>query len=408
MTLKKQLNHYKDVILLGAIAIVTGIIIGAIETLFGKGLSEIAAIRANHVYQLTPFLPLAGLLIVFVYSKIGKNSSKGMSLIFLAASNKDVEIPKRLVPLLMASTWLTHLFGGSAGREGAAVQIGGTVARSIEKAIGRRLNIKNSSKILIITGMAAGFAGMFQTPIAAIFFAMEVLTAGVIEYGALFPCIVASFTANYTSHFLGLEKLSVDLHSSLQFKTDIILKVVLLGIVSGIIGGVFAYFLKTSRNFFNERISNPMLKVIIMGCVLSVLFMLLHTGRYSGSGENLIKAAFSNSKIYGYDWILKITLTILTLTAGFQGGEVTPLFSIGASLGVIISPLLGLPIELTAALCFVAVFGSATNTILAPIFVGGEIFGYEYLPYFFVVSAIAYVFNGNQSIYSAQKVLNNI
>lgn len=398
--LKKTLKHYKDELILGLTAIAVGIIVGAIETLFGRGLSEITNIRNKYVYLLIPCLPLAGMLIVFTYSKIGRNSIKGMSLIFSAAFKEEDTIPKRLVPLLMISTWLTHLFGGSAGREGAAVQIGGTVAHSV----GKRVKIKNGSRILLITGMAAGFAGMFQTPVAAIFFAMEVLTAGVVEYCALFPCIMASFAASLTSHALGLEKLTVNLSRSLELDIYLILKVILLGVIFGVVGGLFAYIFNFSKEFFRKRISNPYLRIFVMGLMLSVLLLLLHKGRYSGSGENLIVASFSNGKIYNYDWILKFILTILTVSAGFQGGEVTPLFSIGASLGVVIAPVLGLPAEFAAALGFVAVFGGGTNTVIAPVFVGAEVFGTDYLPYFFIVSAIAYVFNGNKSIYSKQRI----
>lgn len=405
---KNTLYHYKDVLLMGLIAIVIGIIVGAIETVFGKGLTVITNIRANQFFKLAPFLPLAGILIAFTYAKIGKNSIRGMSLIFSASVNEEEKIPKRLVPLLIVSTWLTHLFGGSAGREGAAVQIGGTVAHSIERPIRKKLNIKNSYKILLITGMAAGFGGIFQTPIAAVFFAMEVLTAGAVEYCALLPGIIAAFTAYYTSHALGLTKLTVDLNIALEANIFLFLKIGLLGILCGIVGGLFAYFFKFSKGACSNLIKNPILRILIMGCILSALFMLLYQGRYSGAGDNLVKAAFFHEKIYGYDWILKFILTILTISAGFQGGEVAPLFSIGASLGIILAPVLGLPAEFAAALAYVAVFGSATNTILAPIFIGGEIFGFEYLPYFFAVSAIAYVFNGNQSIYSDQRRLADI
>ncbi|HOV25633.1 MAG TPA: chloride channel protein [Pseudobacteroides sp.] len=401
LSLKKISSNYRDVFLLSFIAIIIGIIVGAIDTLFGRVLLEITDIRSNYIFQLIPFLPLAGIIIIFTYSKIGKNSIKGMSLI-LSIEFKEGTIPKRLVPLIMASTWLTHLFGGSAGREGVAVQIGGTVARSI----GRQLSIKNNSKTLLITGMAAGFAGLFQTPVAAIFFAMEILT-GPVEYYALIPCIIASFVASYTSHTLGLEKFGVNLNCSLELSIYLILKVVLLGILFGIIGGLFAYILNLSKRFFGNRISNPILKIFILGCILSFLLLLLHKGRYAGLGVNLIEASFFNEKIYGYDWLLKFLLTILTLSAGFQGGEVTPLFSIGASLGAIISPILRLPTEFAAALGYIAVFGSATNTIIASIFIGAEVFGYDYLPYFFIVSSISYVFNGNNSIYSSQKILND-
>lgn len=404
LSVKKTLNSYKDLILLGFLAVIIGIIVGTIDTLFGKVLLEITNFRSNYVFCLLPFLPLAGLLIIYTYLKIGKNTIKGMSLIFSVRFKDEDTIPMRLVPLIMVSTWLTHLFGGSAGREGVAVQIGGTIAHSL----GKRLKIKNSSKIFLITGMSAGFAGLFQTPIAAIFFAMEIFVAGFIEYYALIPCIIASFVASYTSHALGLEKFSVNLNYTLKVNIYLILKIALLGILFGIIGSLFAYILNFSKKFFSKLINGPILRILIMGFILSFLILVLHKGRYAGLGTNLIEASFYNEKIYGYDWVLKFLLTILTLSAGFQGGEVTPLFSIGASLGVIISPILGLPTDIGAALGYVAVFGSATNTFLAPIFIGGDVFGYDYLPYFFVVSAIAYIFNGNKSIYSAQKISGDI
>jgi H+/Cl- antiporter ClcA len=399
-SLKKALFKYKDLFLLSFIAILIGIIVGSIDTLFGKVLLEITRIRNSHVYFLIPFLPLAGILIAFTYSKIGKNSNKGMSLIFSAAFKEDDIIPKRLVPLAITSTWVTHLFGGSAGREGVAVQIGGTVGHSI----GRRLSIKNSSKILLITGMSAGFAGLFQTPLAAIFFSMEVLTVGTVEYSALLPCVIAAYVAKFTSQALGLKEAGIHLDVFIDFNGYFILKIALLGILFGIIGGFFAYLFSLTKKFLLNHITNPMLRIFLVGCIVSAAILLLHKGRYAGFGTNLISAAFHHEKIYGYDWILKLILTILTLSAGFQGGEVTPLFSIGASLGAVISPIFGLPMEFAAALGYVAVFGSATNTILAPIFIGAEVFGYDYIPYFFIVSAIAYVFNGNRSIYSAQKM----
>ncbi len=402
--LKRTLGNYRDVLLLGLIAVVIGIAEGAIDTLFGKVLLEINNIRNNHVFKLIPLLPLAGVLIVFAYSKLGKDSIKGMSLIFSVEFNEEDTIPKRLIPLAMASTWLTHLFGGSAGREGVAVQIGGTVAHSI----GKRLSIKNSSKILLIAGMSAGFAGLFQTPIAASFFAMEVFIAGSVEYCALFPCMIASFIGSYTSQILGLQKFSVNLNCPLELNVYLILKISLLGIIFGIIGGLFAFALNFSKKFLNNHISNAILRIFIIGCVLSALLLILHKGRYAGSGSNIIEASFSNGKIYVYDWLFKFLFTILTMSVGFQGGELVPLFSIGASLGAVISPALGLPNELASALGYVAVFGSATNTILAPIFIGGEIFGFKYLPYFFIISAVAYVFNGNKSIYSLQKVSDDL
>lgn len=396
---KNLMNDYKNVLIFGIISIVIGLLVGAMDALFGRVLLSITDFRNSNAIKLIPFLPLAGMCIVLTYKRIGKNSMKGMSLIFAAGFEEEDIIPKRLIPLVILSTWITHLFGGSAGREGVAVQIGGAVSHTI----GRKINLKDSSKILLIAGMAAGFAGLFQTPIAAIFFAMEVLTVGTLEIGALFPTIVASFIASYTSHVLGLEKFNVNLNVPIEFSALLFVKMILMGILFGVVGGLFAHFLNICKKRLNKTIQNPITRILIIGCILSALLLVLHQGRYAGLGTNIISQCFTGGEIYWYDWILKITLTILTLAAGFQGGEVTPLFSIGASLGVVIAGVMGLPLEFTAALGYAALFGSATNTILAPVFIGMEVFGYDYLPYFFIVCALAYVFNGNKSIYTAQR-----
>ncbi|HHV10843.1 MAG TPA: voltage-gated chloride channel protein [Clostridiales bacterium] len=393
-------KEYKNILIIGIISIGIGILVGAIDALFGRVLLALTDFRTQHFNLLIIFLPLIGVFIVYTYQRIGKNSAKGMSLIFAAGFEEENVIPKRLIPLVMVSTWLTHLFGGSAGREGVAVQIGGALSHTI----GRKIGLQDSSKVFLITGMAAGFAGLFQTPVAAIFFAMEVLVAGSVEYGALFPSIVASFVASYTSHLLGLEKFRVELHSSLGLSLPFAFQMIFLGIIFGVVGGLFAHILAYSKNHFNKRFKNPLLKIFIMGCMLSVLLFLIHHGRYSGLGTNLIQNSFLGEQVYWYDWLLKAAFTILTLAIGYQGGEVTPLFSIGATLGVVLSGFLGLPVQFVAALGYAALFGSATNTILAPIFIGVEVFGYDYLPYFFVVCAIAYVFNGNKSIYGAQRI----
>ena len=170
------------------------------------------------------------------------------------------------------------------------------------------------------------------------------------------------------------------------------------------VGGLFAHVLGKMKKILGDLIKNPILKIFVIGIILSILLIVMHTGRYSGLGTNLISSSFNGSSIYNYDWILKFIFTIVTLAAGFQGGEVTPLFSIGASLGVFLGNLMGLPIELVAALGYACVFGGATNTFIAPIFIGAEVFGFEYVPLFFVACSLAYIFNGNKSIYSAQKI----
>lgn len=404
--LKKIYGEYKDIIILSFIALFIGVIVGVIDACFGRVLISITEFRDENVIKLVPFLAIAGLAIIYTYNKVGKNSIKGMGLIFDTAYGKEEMIPKRLIPLVILSTWVTHLFGGSAGREGVAVQIGATVANGI----GDRINIKNSKRSFLIIGMAAGFAGLFQTPIAAVFFALEVLMAGLLEYTALLPALIAAFTASFTSNYLGLEKFTFALQTNIAFDINTILKVSVAAILFGIVGGFFAHLLAYCKAKFNKIFKNLYIKIIVVGALLSILFIILHKGRYCGLGTNLISMSFGTNEIYVYDWILKFALTIITLSAGYQGGEVTPLFSIGTSLGIILGSLLGLPVELVAALGYAAVFGSATNTLIAPIFIGAEVFGFTYIPFFFISCAIAYVCNGNKSIYSGQKLLdyNNI
>jgi len=397
--MKKIYEEYKEIIIYTIIAAIIGVIVGIIDTIFGKVLLKITEVRNDNVIKLLPFLALAGILIIMLYRKFSEESLKGMGLVFQTGHGEIDEIPKRLIPLVILSTWITHLFGGSAGREGVAVQLGATISNSISK----KLKFINKPRIFLVVGMAAGFAGLFQTPLAATFFALEVLVAGSLVYEALLPVLTASFVASLTSYFLGLEKFSATIDETINLNGSNIFKIIIVAILFGIVGGVFAKLLEVSKKFFASKIKNPIKKIFIMGCGLSIILLLIHFGRYSGLGTNLINASFSNGKIYSYDWAFKIILTILTLAAGYQGGEVTPLFSIGASLGVVLASLFGLPSLLIAALGYIAVFGSATNTLLAPIFIGIEVFGTENIIIFVIVCIIAYVFNGNKTIYSLQK-----
>ena len=222
-------------------------------------------------------------------------------------------------------------------------------------------------------GMAAGFGGLFQTPIAATFFALEVLTLGQLSLPILVPTLIASFVASTTSHLLGLEK--------------------------------FSHFVSESLTKVASLLPNPYYRVLLGSVVLTCLLLILWKGRYTGLGTNLIALSVGGGTIYPLDWLLKLLLTVFTLSLGFQGGEVTPLFAIGASLGAVLAPVLGLPIPLVAGLGYLSVFGSSTNTLLAPIFIGVEVFGpANALPYA-IVMAFAYLINHKTSIYGQQKML---
>ncbi|MCQ2089551.1 MAG: chloride channel protein [Fibrobacter sp.] len=405
------------------VAVALGAVVGALMAFFGQVLLAVGGLRDAHPIYFIPGLALAGVGIVLAYKKWGKGAERGMGVVFAVGQGKESHIPLRLIPMVAVGTWLTHLFGGSAGREGVAVQIGGALGHNISK----KLPFENASHIMLVAGMAAGFSGLFQIPMAATAFALEVLIVGHMDLMALLPAAVAAFTACKVSSLCGLEKFSVDLNGLLgdgsvgalfmhdgALDMNFVVKLALLGVLFGVIGGGFAKLLSLAKEFFAKKFPDGMKRIAIMGVSLSAIFLLLWQGRYSGLGTNLIDMCFSGAGIadgsniaggiQSYDWVLKFALTILTLAAGFQGGEVTPLFSIGATLGATSAVMFGLPFPLVAALGYAAVFGSATNTLWAPILIGCEVFGFDCLPAFFVVCIAAYVCNGGQSIYNQKKL----
>ncbi|SDQ19887.1 H+/Cl-antiporter ClcA [Streptococcus equinus] len=382
-------------------SLLIGFLIGCVDTVFGRVLLMLSAFRTENFNYVIPFLGLIGLVIVFLYQKADSRASKGMGLLFAVSQGDEKEIPLVMLPLVTVATWLTHLFGGSAGREGVAVQLGATISHAFSKFF----SFENSSRLFLVTGMAAGFAGLFQTPLAAVFFGLEILVLGKLQLSALLPMTIASFVASATSHTLGLEKFSHFVDVSLTFNPWLFCKLALLGLIFGLVGNAFAALLAFAKQKAKEVMDNPYYRILFGGIVLSLLFLMLYHGRYSGLGTNLIDASFSGKDIYFYDWLLKLVLTVATLAIGFQGGEVTPLFAIGASLGVVLANVFGLPVEFVAAAGYISVFGSATNTLLAPIFIGGEVFGFANLPYFALVMIFAYSLNRNHSIYTGQEVL---
>lgn len=416
------------------IGIILGAVIGALIACFGDISDRLSVIRDTNPLYFIPALALGGAAIAFAYKKWGRWTERGMDQVFAVGLNKETDFPLVAIPMAAVSTWITQLFGGSAGREGAAMQIGSALSYNISK----KLPFENAAHIMLVTGLAAGFAGIFQAPMAATAFALEVLLVGHFELAALMPAAAAAFTACKVSSMLGFHKFSVDLNSLLDasgFTASIftnegtldgsmLLKLALIGVLFGIVGGGFAKLLGLSQDFFAKKFPNSIKRIAIMGVGISVLLLVFFQGRYAGLGTNLLDMCFASANaagdaanavgtaadlgnaagIAGYDWIIKFALTILTLSAGFVGGVVTPLFAIGATFGVFVAGMFGMPVTLAAALGFAAVFASASNTLWAPILIAGEIFGFNCLPAFFIVCTVAYICNGGQSIYKQKKI----
>lgn len=400
----KRIKGMKETIFYVIAALFLGAVIGCIDALFGRVLIAITDFRGRYIQILIWFLPIAGLFICWMYHHFNETSLKGMTLVLEAAQGKREDIPLALVPLVMICTWITHLFGGSAGREGVAVQIGATLSHWFA----RRFKFADNRTILLIAGMAAGFGGLFQTPFAAVFFAMEVVVTGKMLYQAFLPSLVAAVTASTVSNTLGLEKFEVPFKQSFNLsESKTMFYMVILGVAFGLTGRVFSVLLKKSREFMAEKFENPYKRIGFVSIPLSVILFVLWNGRYCGLGTNLISQTFTGGEIFIFDWIIKLLLTVITLSIGFQGGEVTPLFSIGASLGFCLGNLFGISSVLCGALGYAAVFGSATNTLIAPFLIGVEVFGTKNTLAFLIVCSIAYIVNGDRCIYGAQESLHN-
>lgn len=382
-----------------AVAAAVGVTAGALAAVFGRGLLAIGAVRDAHPGRWLPFLPLAGAVIAWCYRRWGSRAGRGMGLVIDAAFDEEETIPRRLIPMIFLSTWATHLFGGSAGREGVAVQMGAALGRGA----GRLLPMQNAKKLLLKAGMAAGFGGLFRTPFAAALFAVEVTAVGRLDLEALLPVLAASLTASWTSGALGLEKFTVELTGLPVLDGPMALRLACLGLCFGLVGALFAIGLGRAKAFLGQRMHNPVARAVLVGAVVAAASLACHWGRYSGLGTNLITAAFAGGAVYWYDWLAKLVFTVVTLAGGFQGGEVTPLFSIGASLGVWLAPLAGVPVPVAAAAGYCAVFGAASRTLLAPALITGEVFGWEFLPFGLLCCAAARVCSGGATIYPAQR-----
>ena len=382
-----------------AVAAAVGVAAGALAAVFGRGLLAIGAVRDAHPGRWLPFLPLAGAIIAWCYRRWGSRAGRGMGLVIDAVFDEEERIPRRLIPMIFLSTWVTHLFGGSAGREGVAVQMGAALGRGA----GHLLPMQNAKKLLLKAGMAAGFGGLFRTPFAAALFAVEVTAVGRLDLEALLPVLTASLAASWTSGALGLEKFTVELTGLPVLDGSMALRLACLGICFGLAGALFAESLRRAKAVLGRRMQNPVARAALVGAVVAAASLACHWGRYSGLGTNLITAAFSDGTVYWYDWLVKLAFTVVTLAGGFQGGEVTPLFSIGASLGVWLAPLAGVPVPMAAAAGYCAVFGSASRTLLAPALIAGEVFGWAFLPFGLLCCAAARVCSGNATIYPAQR-----
>jgi H+/Cl- antiporter ClcA len=359
-------------------------------------------------------LPAGGVLVGWLYHRLGKGADRGNNLILDEIHEPGGGVPTRMAPLVLLGTLITHLFGGSAGREGTAVQMGGSLAGWISRVL--RLG-EASRRMLLMCGIAAGFGSVFGTPLAGAVFAMEVLVLGRMQYEALIPVLVASVVgdatcaawgAHHTIYHLEVAP-DAGLHAPLH--AILLLKVALAGLLFGLAARFFAELTHALQHAFARLVASPVLRPALGGVLVIALVWLCGSRDYLGLGVTAptpdgisILSSFKEGGAGPLSWLWKTVFTAVTLASGFKGGEVTPLFYIGATLGNVLGGLFQEPVALFAALGFLAVFSGAANTPLACTLMGIELFGSHYAVYFALACFMAYFWSGHSGIYLSQRI----
>ncbi len=383
----------------GLLAALTGLVGGGVGTLFHKAVEYATGVRLAHSWILY-LLPLGGLLIVGLYHLLGTPEGFGTNQI-LDAIRGESKVPLALAPLIFLSTVITHLCGGSAGREGAALQLGG----SIGSQLGGLFHLDEKDRhILIMCGMSAVFAALFGTPLTATFFAMEVISIGVIYYAGLVPCIISSLTAYGVSLLFGAEPVRFSLTQVPDPSILTILQVIALSALCAALSILFCLSMHKTGHLLQKWIPNGFLRAFLGGCAILLLTLLVGTTAYNGAGMDSIAAAISGSA-RPEAFALKILFTAVTIGAGFKGGEIVPTFFIGSTFGCVPGSLLGLDPGFGAAVGLIALFCGVVNSPIASMLLSIELFGAQGLLLFTIACGVSFMLSGYYGLYSSQKIV---
>ncbi len=378
-----------------------GLASGAASALFLWLLESATHFRDGH-NALVYALPLAGLVLGWLYERFGQPIKGGNNLIIDTLHEEGPELPLRMAPMVLIGTVLTHLFGGSAGREGTAVQMGASLADWLS----HRLRISGPARLqLLAAGVAGGFGSVFGTPVAGAVFALELVVLGRIKYDALVPALVAAVVGDLTTRALGGTHTQFPTPPQVALTPLLLLKWLVFACVIALVTTLFIELLQFIKKQGERRVPRLPVRMFVGGLVVVALWQVVGTSDYLGLGIPTILRAFEDPSLPVYAFALKLVFTAVTLGAGFLGGEVTPLFFVGAALGSVLSRLLGLPLALGAGVGLAATFAASANAPLSLSIMAVELLGVAVFPHVIIVSALAYVLSGHRSIYPAQRLL---
>lgn len=382
------------------VGVLVGIVVGLVGTAFAAAISFATEFRTEHSWTLYT-LPVLGIVIVWIYNRAGMEDQPGTNMILLSV-REEKDVPFKIAPVIFATSFLTHLGGGSAGREGAALQIGG----GISQQIGRWLKADaNAMHIFSMCGMSACFSCLFGTPVAAAVFSMEVVSVGIMQYSALIPCAISALTADWIARSFRVHHMQFSVPAlAAAFDIHTCGQALLIAVAAALVSILFCLVLHKTAYLYEKYITNRYIRIIIGGCLVILLTKLLGTADYLGAGEEIIVSAVSGNANHSA-FLLKILFTALTLEAGYKGGEIVPSLFIGATLGCVLGGLLGLPGGFGAAIGMIGVFCGATNCPLASLLLGLELFGGDGLEWFLLTIAVSYFISGYYGLYNQQKIV---
>jgi H+/Cl- antiporter ClcA len=384
-----------------ALGATVGLACGVASAVFLLLLERATSLREGHEV-LVYALPVAGFAIGLVYERWGAPIKGGNDLVIDTLHEDRSQLPLRMAPMVLVGTVLTHLFGGSAGREGTAVQMGASLADAISYRLGLSPGLR---RLLIAAGIAGGFGSVFGTPVAGTLFGLEVLVIGRIELEALVPALVAAIVGDAVTRQLGVVHTAYPQIPYVALTPAVLGKLALIGAAMALATIAFVELTHRLKALLAKRLPWLPLRMFLGGCVVVAMWRLLGTSDYLGLGVPTIVRAFHDPSLPWFAFAAKIVFTAITLAAGFVGGEVTPLFFVGATLGAVLARVLGLPIELGAGVGLAAVFGAAANTPIALSIMAVELLGGNAMPHVLIVAVIAFLLSGHRGIYPAQRLL---